>query len=149
MSDVETEIFEHEMGKNLVRELATKLYKNPMAGIREGVSNAFDAMALLPLEEQRVEIYTNVLPTSDFVIEDWGSGIENLKLFKTISPGEKVVGTEVSSSSKVNEKIIGQKGVGKLRFLNLSQIGEVEFHSNNGKIGYRIIMTYDDFKFNM
>lgn len=146
MSDLEVEVFEHEFGKGLVKELATKLYKTPLAGIREAVSNAFDAMALLPNEKHRVEIYTNVLPSGDLVIEDWGTGIENLKLFKTISPGEKIVGPEVSSSSKVNEKIIGQKGVGKLSFLNLSQVGEVEFHSNNDKIGYIITMTYDEFK---
>lgn len=146
MSEIEVDIFKHEFGKGLVRELATKLYKTPLAGIREAVSNACDAMALLPNDKQRVEIYTNVLPSGDLVIEDWGTGIENLKLFKTISPGEKIVGSEISSSSKVNEKIIGQKGVGKLSFLNLSQIGEVEFHSNNSKIGYIVTMTYDEFK---
>ncbi len=102
-------------------------------------------MALLPIDKQRVEIYTNFLPTSDLVIEDWGTGIENLRQFKTISPGEKMVGDEISSSSKVNEKIIGQKGVGKLSFLNLSQVGEVEFHSNNGNIGHIITIKYHDY----
>jgi DNA topoisomerase VI subunit B len=71
--------------------LSTKLYKNPIAAFREVVGNAFDAM--IPYEKEgiapRIEIST--MPDADIVIEDWGTGIENYKNFKTISSGSKQV----------------------------------------------------------
>ena len=57
-----------------------------------------------------------VPPDGDITIEDWGTGIEDYSTFKIISPGEKVVRNEISSYEKLNEKIIGQKGMGKLSF---------------------------------
>ena len=50
---------------------------------------------------------------------------------------------KISSYEKLNEKIIGQKGMGKLSFLNLSDTSTVEFHSNNEKVGMKIIMTIE------
>jgi hypothetical protein len=35
--------------------------------------------------------------------------------------------------------------MGKLSFLNLSGIGVVEFHSNNGSVGMQVFMTMDGF----
>src|SRR5690606_26003023 len=131
----------HEFGPGIVKELATKLYRNPIAVYREAISNALDAMIPYSANEQRIEIFTNVPPDGDIIIEDWGTGIEDYNTFKVISPGEKVVQNEVSSYEKLNEKIIGQKGMGKLSFLNLSQTGIVEFYSNNEKIGMKVIMT--------
>ena len=106
----------HEYGPGVVKELATKLYRNPIAAYREAISNALDAMIPYPTNEQRIEIFTNVPPDGDITIEDWGTGIEDFKTFKIISPGSKFVKNEESSYEKINEKIIGQKGMGKLRF---------------------------------
>ena len=39
----------------------------------------------------------------DVIIEDWGTGLENYKNFRTISPGKKQVKNDISSSDKVNE----------------------------------------------
>jgi len=125
----------------IVKELATNLYRNPIAVYREDISNALDAMIPYPLIEHRIEIFTNVSPSGDIIIEDWGTGIEDYNTFKIIYPGEKVIRSEVSSSEKLNEKIIGQKGMSKLSFLNLSQTGTVEFYSNNEKVGMKVIMT--------
>jgi len=111
----------HEFGPGLLPELSIKLYKNPLAALREAISNSFDAMS--PYETRitpKIVIYTNVLPNGDITIEDWGTGIENYQDFKTISPGRKQVKDQISSYDKVNEKIIGKKGMGKLSFLNLS-----------------------------
>src|SRR4051794_11349137 len=118
--DEEIELSKHEFGPGTLRELSTKLYKSPIAAFREVVSNAFDAM--IPYEKEgtspRIEI--NTIPNGDIVIEDFGTGIENYKNFRTISPGRKQVKDEVSTYDKVNGNIIGQKGMGKLSFLNLS-----------------------------
>ncbi len=129
------------MDLEIVKELATNLYRNPIAVYREDISNALDAMIPYPLIEHRIEIFTNVSPSGDIIIEDWGTGIEDYNTFKIISPGEKVIRSEVSSSEKLKEKIIGQKGMSKLSFLNLSQTGTVEFYSNNEKVGMKVIMT--------
>ena len=133
----------HEFGSGTLRELAS-LYKNPIAAIREAVSNGLDAMIPYP-ENQRIEIRTNVPPHGDIEIEDWGTGIEDFNLFKYISIGQKVVANEISSYEKVNDKIIGQKGVGKASFLKLSEDESVEFYSNSGKVGMYVAMTFDGF----
>jgi Histidine kinase-, DNA gyrase B-, and HSP90-like ATPase len=139
------QISTHKFGPGVVKELATKLYRNPIAAYREAISNALDAMIPYPTNEHRIEIFTNVPPDGDITIEDWGTGIEDYNTFKTISPGKKVVRNQVSSYEKLNEKIIGQKGMGKLSFLNLSDTNTVEFHSNNQEIGMQIMMRIDDF----
>ena len=136
----------HEFGPGLLPELSIKLYKNPLAALREAISNSFDAMS--PYETRitpKIVIYTNVLPNGDITIEDWGTGIENYQDFKTISPGRKQVKDQISSYDKVNEKIIGKKGMGKLSFLNLSNEQEVEFFSNNEHLGMHIVMTMEGF----
>ena len=133
----------HEFGSGTLRELAS-LYKNPIAAIREAVSNGLDAMIPYP-ENQKIEIRTNVPPNGDIEIEDWGTGIEDFNLFKYISIGQKVVANEISSYERVNEKIIGQKGVGKASFLKLSEDESVEFYSNSGQVGMFVAMTFEGF----
>ncbi|MDQ6667532.1 MAG: hypothetical protein M3Y53_04800, partial [Thermoproteota archaeon] len=144
MTDEYTDFTQHKFGVGTLRELATKLYRNPIAAYREAVSNALDAMIPYESEEKpRVEIYTNIVPDGDIIIEDWGTGIENYEGFTTISQGEKVVRDQVSSYEKINEKIIGHKGMGKLSFLALSSECRVEFYSNSEKVGMHILMTDD------
>ncbi len=131
-------------GRGLIREISKYVYKNPIVVYREGVSNGLDAMD--PYREQedpRIEIYTNHLPDADIVIEDWGTGIENYEEFLTIAEGEKRVRGEVSSYEKVSDRIIGQKGMGKMSFLSMSSVNRVEFFSNNEKLGLHIILTDD------
>jgi Histidine kinase-, DNA gyrase B-, and HSP90-like ATPase len=137
------EVSKHEFGPGVIPELATRLYNNPIATFREAVSNALDAM--IDLKDKRVEIRTDVRPGGDITIEDWGTGIEDYSSFKKISPGEKRVGEEVSSRTRVNEKIIGEKGMGKLSFLNLSEVNTVEFLSNHENVGMHVIMTMEKF----
>ena len=101
----------HRFGPGTLRELGTKLYRSPLAVYREAVSNAIDAMTPYEKQEAKVEIFTDVAPDGDIVIEDYGTGIENFDAFKIISQGEKVVRDQVSSYQNVNEKLIGQKGM--------------------------------------
>jgi hypothetical protein len=139
------EISRHEFGPGVLPELSTKLYRNPIAAFREVVSNAFDAM--IPFEKKgivsRIEIHTR--RDGDIEIEDWGTGIEDYKNFRTISSGSKQVKDQISSYGKVNEDIIGNKGMGKLSFLNLSNENRVEFFSNNERLGMHIVMTMGGF----
>jgi hypothetical protein len=142
-----TEFTQHKFGAGTLRELATKLYRTPIAAYREAVSNALDAMVPFEKEQEpRVEIYTNVMPDGDIIIEDWGTGIENYEAFVTISQGEKIVRDQVSSDQRLNEKIIGQKGMGKLSFLALSSENKVEFHSHSEEVGLKVLMTMEGFK---
>jgi HSP90 family molecular chaperone len=121
ISEEYADFTQHKFGPGTLRELATKLYRSPIAVYREAVSNAIDAMTPYEKEETKVEIFTGVAPDGDIVIEDYGTGIENYDAFTTISQGQKVVRDQVSSYQNVNEKIIGQKGMGKLSFLALSR----------------------------
>jgi hypothetical protein len=79
----------HEFGPGVVKELATNLYRNPIAAYREAISNALDTMIPYHLSEQRIEILTNVPPNGDIILEDWGTGIEDYNTFKIISSGKK------------------------------------------------------------
>src|SRR5690242_5376716 len=148
MVDREKEFSEHQFGPGVIPELSTKMYRNPLDAIREAISNSFDAM--IPYEKKgidpKIEISTNEQPDGDIVIEDFGTGIENYQNFRTISPGKKQVKNEISSYDNVNEQIIGQKGMGKLSFLHLSNEKKVEFFSNNEELGMHIIMGMDGFK---
>jgi Histidine kinase-, DNA gyrase B-, and HSP90-like ATPase len=137
-------IEKQRFGRGLIREISKYVYKNPIVVYREAVSNALDAMD--PYREQekpRVKIYTNQMPDGDIVIEDWGTGIENYEEFLTIAEGEKRVRGEVSSYEKVSNRIIGQKGMGKMSFLSMSSVNRIEFFSNNEKLGFHIILTDD------
>jgi Zn-dependent metalloprotease len=60
----------HEFGHGIIRELAKYLYKNLKSAFKEAVSNALDQMSK---DDARVEIYTDVPPDGDIVIEDWGA----------------------------------------------------------------------------
>ena len=128
----------HEFGRGVIRELAKYLYKSPKSAFKEAVSNALDQMAK---DNARVEIYTDVLPDGDIVIEDWGTGIEDFERFKHIAIGDKIVDGRVSSYQIIDKNIIGQKGLGKLSLLNLSSIATVEFYSHSKNVGMKIVMT--------
>jgi hypothetical protein len=71
-------------------------------------------------DDARVEIYTDVPPDDDIVIEDWGTGIEDYQRFKQIAIGNKVVNGRVSSLNHWS------KGVGKAEF------SKSLIHSNSG-----------------
>ncbi|NAL77292.1 ATP-binding protein [Nitrososphaera sp. AFS] len=129
-------------GRGLIGEISKYVYKNPIVVYREGPSNGLDACD--PYREKevaRIEICTDY--EGDIVIEDWGTGIENLQEFLTIAEGQKRVREEISSYEKVSDRIIGQKGMGKMSFLSMSSINRVEFFSNNEKVGLHIILTDD------
>jgi hypothetical protein len=137
-------IEKQRFGRGLIREISKYVYKNPIVVYREAVSNALDAMdPYRELEKPCMKIYTNHGPDGDIVIEDWGTGIENYGEFLTIAEGEKRVRGELSSYEKVSDRIIGQKGMGKMSFLSMSSINKVEFFSNNEKLGLHIILTDD------
>jgi hypothetical protein len=127
----------HEFGPGIIREVSKYLYKSPKSAFKEAVSNALDQQS----KDAKVEIYTDLLPDGDIVIEDWGTGIEDFQRFKHIAIGDKIVDGRVSSYEIIDENIIGQKGLGKLSLLNLSSIATVEFYSHSKNVGMKIVMT--------
>jgi hypothetical protein len=118
-------IHSHEVGKDLIPELAMRVYSSHFDSFREAISNAFDE------NSQKV-----VLSISDdkIVIEDWGSGIQDYDEFRKFG--------HASKKSRKGE-VIGEKGLGKLSLLNLGDI--VCFETNNGNTGMKFYMTLEGF----
>src|SRR5919108_128500 len=115
----------HEVGKDLIPELAMRVYSSHFDSFREAISNAFDE------NSQKV-----VLSISDdkIVIEDWGNGIQDYDEFRKFG--------HASKKSRKGE-VIGEKGLGKLSLLNLG--GIVCFETNNGNMGMKFYMTLEGF----
>jgi hypothetical protein len=121
----QTSIYPHEVGRDLIPELATRVYSSQLDSFREAVSNAFD--------EDSKQVALDI--TKDrIVIEDWGSGIKNYDEFRKFG--------QASKKSRKGE-VIGEKGLGKLSLLNLGST--VRFETNNGSIGMRFYMTLAGF----
>ena len=128
----ESEKNNHEFGDNAIIELSQHLYKSPKSAIKEGVSNGLDQQD----KNARIEIFTNVPPDGDIIIEDWGTGIENYDDFRTGLRGFKLVGGRISSYETIDPSIAGNKGLGKYSFLMLSDASppRVEFYSHRPRV---------------
>lgn len=122
----------HEFGDNAINELSQHLYKSPKSAIKEATSNGLDQQD----KNARIEIFTNVSPDGDIIIEDWGTGIENYDDFRTGLRGFKSVGDRISSYQTIDPGIAGNKGLGKYSFLMLSGTDPptVEFYSHRPKV---------------
>ncbi len=121
----QTSIYPHEVGRDLIPELATRVYSSQLDSFREAISNAFDEgskQVALAITKDRI------------VIEDWGGGIKDYDEFRKFG--------QASKKSRKGE-IIGEKGLGKLSLLNLGRT--VRFETNNSSIGMRFYMTLAGF----
>ncbi len=118
-------MYPHEIGRDLIPELATRVYSSRLDSFREAVSNAFD-------EGSRQVALT--ISSHRIVIEDWGNGISSYDEFRRFG--------QASKKSRAGE-VIGEKGLGKLSMLNLGNI--VYFETNNQKVGMRFSMTMTGF----
>ena len=123
----------HRFGEDSIKEMSQHLYKSPKSAIKEGVSNGLDPQD----KHGRIEIFTNVPPDGDIIIEDWGTGIEDYEEFITGLKGYKRVGDRTNSYDIIDPDVIGNKGVGKYSFLMLSNAEPpvVEFYSHRPKRG--------------
>jgi hypothetical protein len=145
----------HKLGRNATREFALSLYSHPESVIKEAITNGLDQQAGKPNKEKRIDITTHVGPDDDLWIEDPGTGIEDLDKFVYIGEGYKTVGDRVSSYTKIDEEIGGNKGFGKFGFLMLAG-GEkptVEFYSHRPTVegtykaqGIKVTMDFDGFR---
>jgi Histidine kinase-, DNA gyrase B-, and HSP90-like ATPase len=122
-----TTAYSHEVGKDLIPELAMRVYSSPLDSFREAISNAFD--------ENSVKVVLLLLKDK-IVIEDWGNGIRDYDEFRKFGDASK-------KSRKGEEEVIGEKGLGKLSLLNLGNC--VCFETNNGTAGMKFHMTLDGF----
>jgi hypothetical protein len=118
-------IYSHEVGKDLIPELAMRVYSSHLDSFREAVSNSFDE------NSQKVALS---ISNEKIVIEDWGNGIKDYDEFRKFG--------QASKKSRKGE-VIGEKGLGKLSLLNLGKV--VCFETNNGKEGMKFYMTLDGF----
>src|SRR5919198_1011783 len=122
-----TAAYSHEVGKDLIPELAMRVYSSPLDSFREAISNAFD--------ENSAKVAL-LLRNDKIVIEDWGNGIRDYNEFRKFGYASK-------KSRKGGEEVIGEKGLGKLSLLNLGNC--VCFETNNGTAGMKFYMTLDGF----
>ncbi|HKU48700.1 MAG TPA: ATP-binding protein [Nitrososphaera sp.] len=120
-----TSIHPHEVGRDLIPELATRVYSSQLDSFREAISNAFDEgskQVALSIAKNRI------------MIEDWGGGIKDYDQFRKFG--------QASKKSRTGE-VIGEKGLGKLSLLNLGST--VLFETNNGVSGMSFYMTLAGF----
>src|SRR3972149_6081645 len=89
-------------------------YPNVLDSIREYVANAWDA------DSERLEI---TVRDESLRIEDWGSGINNFKVFWGVANQHKAA---IELTPKFRRKPIGRKGLGKLSFMMLGNKISVE-----------------------
>jgi hypothetical protein len=118
-------IYSHEVGRDLIPELAMRVYSSPFDSFREAIANAFDENS-----------YRVVLSISDakIVIEDWGNGIKDYDEFRKFG--------QASKKSRTGE-VIGEKGLGKLSLLSLGKV--VCFETNNDNESMKFYMTMEGF----
>jgi hypothetical protein len=144
----ETGLIPHDFGSGsgIITEVGKYAYKRPIDIFREVIANALDQYD--PHEKNKmVEIKINVSPDHDLEIVDYATGIQDYKDFiKAGSEEGKRIGDRVSSYSKINPEIVGQKHIGKISFLFASETEKVEFHSNNGEVGMILVMRKGGFE---
>jgi len=104
-------------------------YPNALDAIREYIANAWDADA------DRLDITVN---DNSLRIEDWGTGINNFKLFWGVADQHK---SSIELTPKYKRKLIGRKGLGKLSFAMLGNKITVETRT-----AYKAEYSYADFK---
>jgi hypothetical protein len=121
-----TTAYPHEVGKDLIPELAMRVYSSQLDSFREAISNAFDENS----EKVALSVSNNKI-----VIEDWGNGIKDYDEFRKFG--------QASKKSRKEKEVIGEKGLGKLSLLNLG--GAVCFETNNDNMGIKFYMTLGGF----
>ena len=121
-----TTAYPHELGRDLIPELAMRVYGSQLDSFREAISNAFD--------ENSQKIVLSI-SNDKITIEDWGNGIKGYDEFRKFG--------QASKKSRKEKEVIGEKGLGKLSLLNLGNI--VCFETNNGKMGIKFCMTLSGF----
>lgn len=119
-------IYSHEVGKDLIPELAMRVYSSYLDSFREAISNSFD--------ENSKKVALSI-SNDKIVIEDWGKGIKDYNEFRKFG--------QASKKSRKGEEVIGEKGLGKLSLLNLGKV--ICFETNHGKEGMKFYMTLDGF----
>jgi len=103
--------------EGVIEELADRLYKTAEASCREACSNSIDSGS----KKVAFEIGRDQVS-----MEDWGNGLDQPELLAGVAIAQK------KGTGK-----IGEKGIGRLALLRLGKV--VEFLSNNGEIGIRVI----------
>jgi hypothetical protein len=120
---------EHKAGTDIIYELAVRLYPSSLEPFREAISNALDEGT------NKVDLQVS---NQEILVEDWGGGIDDVEKFSKFGQASK---------AGLGGEIIGQKGLGKLSLLRFGE--KVNFRTNNAEIGMDIIMTPQDFEYDI
>ncbi len=123
-------VYPHEVGRDLIPELAMRVYSSRLDSFREAISNAFDE------DSQKIVLS---ISNDKIAIEDWGNGIRDYNEFRKFGQASK----KSRKEEEEEEEVIGEKGLGKLSLLNLGNC--VCFETNNGNMGMKFYMTLDSF----
>jgi hypothetical protein len=115
-------VYPHEVGRDLIPELAMRVYSSQLDSFREAISNAFDE------NSQKIVL---TISRNKIAIEDWGNGIRDYNEFRKFGQASKKSRKE---EKEEKEEVIGEKGLGKLSLLNLGNC--VCFETNNGNKGF-------------
>jgi hypothetical protein len=126
-------VYPHEVGRDLIPELAMRVYSSRLDSFREAISNAFDE------DSQKVVLS---ISNDKIAIEDWGNGIRDYNEFRKFGQASKKSRKEEEEEEE-EEEVIGEKGLGKLSLLNLGNC--VCFETNNGNVGMKFYMTLNSF----
>ena len=133
------------MGEGLLYQVTKGAYKNRFVTFRELIINALDQYEHEDLVKQKTRPVIRVeldRVRREIFIKDYATGIEDIKDFLRMgtldSTGHtgKKVGNQVSTRYTPHDAIKGKKHIGKGSSVFASESGEVEFYSNDGKIGY-------------
>lgn len=114
---------EMKFAGSLVKHLGLQMYSGAVASIAELVSNAWDADA--PLVEVTMPFDTPILPTSEIVIRDTGSGMtfdEVNKKYLMLGRNRRVAEGDYSDGGR---PVLGRKGIGKLAGFGIAKVVEI------------------------
>jgi len=120
---------EHKAGAEIIYELAVRLYPSSLEPFREAISNALDEGS------KKIEMQTS---NHEIIVEDWGEGIDDPEKFFEFGHASK---------AGLGGEVIGQKGLGKLSLLRFGE--NVNFRTNNEEVGMNIIMTPQNFEYDI
>ena len=73
-------VYPHQVGRDLIPELAMRVYSSQLDSFREAISNAFDE------NSKKIVISTS---KDKIAIEDWGNGIRDYNEFRKFGQASK------------------------------------------------------------
>lgn len=118
----------------ILTELGTRLYKNPLDAFRELVVNAWDVDAAV----------VHIIIAGDRIeIEDDGSGVEDIDRFlSTGNPSKRAL----KYTPRLRRTVIGSKGIGKLSAFTFGDRVDVYSRNDDHNLGFSLTLRKESFE---